>query len=291
MTTSPKRPPGALFIILACIAWSFSGVLSKWAPWSAFTIIGARALFTAIVFGFLRRSAKPSFTRGNVLGALGVMLTSVLFIIANKMTSAANAIVLQYAMPVVVILAYWVIYKQKPSKLDALAAMFIMAGVVLCFLGGLGRGSLLGDALALLSSITFALVFFAARLPGADPMEYGYLGNLLSALFLLFIPFDAQFSLAPQAILAALLMGISLTTGYLLFAMGMRTRVHPVTAAIVANVEPVLNPIWAFLFLGENPGLYSILGAVLVIASVTAYSVIKSKMEQKTVASQGEATF
>lgn len=274
---SNRGPSGTLYIILACAAWSFSGVLSKWAPWSAFSIIGARALIASFVFGLSRKSFRPVMTRGNILGAVSVMLTSALFIVANKLTTAANAIVLQYAMPVVVILAYWIIYKQKPGKLDTAAALVVLCGVALCFMGGLKWGSLLGDSLALLSSVTFAMVFFAARLPDADPMDYTYMGNLLSLLFLLFIPFDPNFTLSLQALLAAALMGICLSLGYLLFTLGMRTGVHPVTAAIAANVEPVLNPIWAFLFLGENPGPYSIAGAALVILSISAYSVLKNK--------------
>ena len=127
------------------------------------------------------------------------------------------------------------------------------------------------------TAFTFALVFFAARFKDADPMDYTYLGNLGSCLFLLYIPFDQHFTLAPRAVLAALLMGLCLTAGYLLFTAGMRKGVHPVTAAIVANVEPVLNPIWVFLFLGENPGLYSILGAFLVILAVTIYSLLKNR--------------
>ncbi|NLW19922.1 MAG: EamA family transporter [Clostridiales bacterium] len=280
--THPRRAPsGALLIILACAAWSFAGVLSKWAPWSALSIIGARALVTTLVFGLSRKSFRPSLSRGNLLGALGVLLTSALFIIANKLTSAANAIVLQYAMPVVVILIYWVVYKQRPGWLDVGAALLVLGGVALCFMGGLGRGGLLGDTLALLSAFTFALVFFSARLKDADPMDYTYLGSLLASLFLLYLPFDRQFTLAPQALLAVGLMGLCLTAGYLLFTAGMRKRVHPVTAAIVANVEPVLNPIWAFLFIGEHPGTWSILGAALVILGVSTYSVLKNRQERR----------
>ncbi len=274
-----KGPGGAALVILACVAWSFSGLLSKWVPWSAFSIIGARALMTAMVFAFSRRTFKPTFGRGTWLGALGVMGSSVLFIIANKLTTAANAIVLQYAMPIVVILASWVFWGQKPGALDIAASLIAMGGILLCFMGGFGRGSLLGDALALLSAFTFAMVFFAARLPDTDPADYTYLGSLLSLLFLLFIPFDPAFSLSPLPLLGILAMGVCLSAGYLLFTAGMRTGVHPVTASIVANVEPVLNPLWVFLFLGEDPGPLSLLGAALVILSVSVYGVMKNRSQ------------
>ncbi len=277
----PFKPSGAAYIILASLVWSFAGVLSKWVPWSAFSIIGARALFTTLVFARKRGTFKPSLTKGNLLGAFGVLATSTLFIIANKLTSAANAIVLQYAMPLVVILGYWVLRGKRPSFLDAVSGLVVLLGVVLCFMGGLGRGALLGDALALLSAFTFALVFFAARLKDADPADYTYLGNLVSCLFLLFIPFDAAFTLRLPVLLAVLLMGFCLSAGYLCFTAGMKARVHPVTASILANVEPVMNPFWAFLFLGENPGLFSILGAALVLLSVSVYSVLKGRADRR----------
>lgn len=275
------RLSGAAYIILAAAAWSFAGVLSKLAPWSAYSIIGARSLVTALVFALRRKTFKPSFTRGNLIGAFGVGITSSLFIIANKLTSAANAIVLQYAMPVVVILGYWVLKGKKPSRLDSVTVVVVLLGVVLCFMGGLGRGALLGDAIALSTAFTFALVFFAARMKDADPQDYSYLGNLVNVLFLLYIPFDKDFVLSPVALIAVGLMGVCLTLGYLFFTAGMKQRVHPVTASILANAEPVLNPIWAFVFLGENPGVYSLIGAALVLISVSVYSVLKGRAEKR----------
>lgn len=276
------RGKGAVYIVLASLVWSFAGVLSKWAPWSAYSIIGARALFTAVFFGFVRKSFKPSFSKGNLLGAFAVASTSILFIMANKMTSAANAIVLQYAMPVVVILGYWVFRGQKPGRLDIAASLCVLAGVALCFMGGLGRGAFWGDTVALISAFTYALVFFAARMPGADPADYTYLGNLVASLFLLYIPFDSGFTLSPSALLAVLLMGLCLSFGYFFFTAGMRAGIHPVTASILSNVEPVMNPLWAFVFLGENPGVVSLMGVALVLISVSVYNVMKTRQQAKT---------
>lgn len=279
------RGKGAVYIVLASLVWSFAGVLSKWAPWSAYSIIGARALFTAVFFGFVRKSFKPSFSKGNLLGAFAVASTSILFIMANKMTSAANAIVLQYAMPVVVILGYWVFRGQKPGRLDIAASLCVLAGVALCFMGGLGRGAFWGDTVALISAFTYALVFFAARMPGADPADYTYLGNLAASLFLLYIPFDSGFTLSPSALLAVLLMGLCLSFGYFFFTAGMRAGIHPVTASILSNVEPVMNPLWAFVFLGENPGAVSLMGVALVLISVSVYNVMKTRQQAKTLPS------
>lgn len=277
MESKTKAVPGAVLIAAACVAWSFSGMLSKWTPWGALSIIGARALIATLAFGALRGEFRVKPSKETWLGALGVALTSLTFITANKLTTAANAIVLQYAMPAVVILASWLIFRQRASRLDLMAAVITMLGVALCFISGLTVGNPLGDLLALASAVTFAVVFFAARLPGTDPMDYSYLGNALSCVFLFAIPFDGQFVLTTQTVLAAVMLGVCLTLGYFLFSRGMRAGVSPITASIVANIEPVLNPIWVFLVLGETPGLFTFLGAALVLCSVTAYSVISAR--------------
>ena len=172
MLLKGKGLQGVLLIVLASIAWSFAGVLSKWAPWGAYSLIGGRALVATLIYAAVRGGFKVRTSGATWLGALGVMTTSALFIVANKMTTAANAIVLQYAAPIVVILFCWVYFRQRPTKLDILAACITGAGVVLCFMGGLQGGSPLGDTLALLSAFTFATVFFAARMPNTDPLDY-----------------------------------------------------------------------------------------------------------------------
>ena len=273
---------GALLIALGGIAWSFSGVLSKWTPWGPLSIIGGRALLATFAFAVIRKGFKLKLSPGNLLGALGVLLSSLLFIIANKLTTAANAIVLQYAMPVVVILGCWVFFKQKPTGLDLVATAVTLSGVALCFYSGFKGGNPLGDLLAFISAFSFAMVFFAARMKNTDPLAYSYLGNLVSCVFLLAIPFDPGFVLSARALFAVVMMGIALTGGYLFFSRGMQAGVSPVTAAIVANVEPVLNPIWVFLVMGEVPGIFTFLGAALVLCSVTGYSLIKARREART---------
>ena len=261
-------------ILLACVCWSFSGLLTRLIPWNALTIAGARALVAAVFLGLARRDFRPANTFGNWLGAFGVMATSVLFILANKYTSAANAIVLQYAMPVVVILFEAVVRKKRPSKLDAAGVAVILAGVVLCFLEGLTPEGMLGNALALGAAFTFAIVYLAARRPDCDALSYSYQGNLATAVLALYLPFDPGASADITPFLAALGMGVALTLGYLFFSLGMKRGVPPVTAAIVSNIEPILNPTWCFLFLGEFPGVLSIIGALIVLTAVTAYTIL-----------------
>ena len=265
---------GAIQVALGAISWSFAGVLGKWLPWNALTINGVRSLVAAVIMGVSRHSFRVRFTRGNVLGALGVMLTSILYMAAMKLTTSANAIVLQYAAPAFVILFCWLFYGQRPSRRDVAAAALIMVGVVLCFADKMGGGRLPGNILAILSAVTFALVFFCAKMPDSDPAEYSYLGLLLCVPSALFGFFDPGMSAEPTQWLAAIGLGVCLAGGYYFVSAAMG-RVSPIFTVLLSNLEPVLNPVWVALFLpelGEVPGGLSLVGSIIVLVTAGVYS-------------------
>lgn len=269
-----QRLRGTLQVALAALSWSFAGVLCKWLPWNSLTINGFRSLFSALLLGLARGGFRVRLTRGTVLGALGVALTSLFFICATKLTSSANAIVLQYAMPAFVIAFLWIFFGQRPSKRNLLTAACVLCGVILCSWEGLtGSGSALGDAMGILAAISFALVFFCSRLPDANTADYTYLGCAMGIPFALCAAGDPAFSLAPVQWLAMLGMAACLAGGYFFIGRGM-ANTSPVTAAILANLEPVLNPLWVFLFLGERPGVLTLAGMAVVLTAATIYSIL-----------------
>lgn len=274
---------GALHVALGAICWSFAGVLCKFIPWSPFTINGIRSLFAAFLLGILRKRFSVRVTRGNLLGAVGVASTCILYMIALKFTTAANAIVLQYAMPVFVIAFCWIFYKQKPGMSNTITAAFVILGVILCSWEGLtgqagGSNHLLGDVIALISAVTFSLVFFCSRLPDADSQEYSYLGLLMCIPFAFYAFFDSKMTLVPAHWLAAILLAGCLGMGYYFIAKGMK-QVSPISAALISNLEPILNPIWVFVFMGENPGVLTIVGAAIVLTAATVYTLLGNKHE------------
>lgn len=267
----------ALLVALAGVSWSFAGILGRYASWSALSLAGYRAAIAALLLGMIRKSYRPVNTHWNWIGALGVMLTSLLFMYANKLTSSANAIVLQYASTAVVILLQLLIMKIRPKRVDVVAAAFVMLGVVLCFCQNLGRGRLLGDVIALISAFTWAMVFFAGRMPGVDSLAYTYQGNLLLSIAIIAVPFDPGVRAGGlNSLLAASAMAVCLFAGYFCFSTGMRMKISPVTASIVSNIEPVLNPLWVMLFLHESPGILSICGTAVVLITATLYSLRKN---------------
>ena len=273
---------GALQAALGAIFWSFAGVLGKWLPWNAFTINGIRSLVAVVLLAIARGSVRVRLTRGTVLGAVGVMLTSVLYMAAIKLTTSANAIVLQYAAPAFVILFCWLFYGQRPSLRSVVTAALIMLGVVLCFADRMGGGSLAGNLLAILSAVTFALVFFCARMPDTSPRDYSYLGLLMCVPSSVCGFFDPNMSARPTQWLAVLGLGVCLAGGYYFVSAAMG-RVSPVFAVLLSNLEPVLNPIWVALFLpglGEVPGGLALVGAAIVLVTAAAYSLAPAEGER-----------
>ena len=281
-TMQPKTK-AILQIALACTLWSFAGLLSKMVPWNALSIVGFRALVAVILVGIYRRDFRPKLSKGTWIGAGGVLTTAILFIFANKLTSAANAIVLQYAMPIVVILYSVVFRKKRPSRLETGTVLAAGAGILLCFAQGLKGGGMLGDLLSLLSAVTYAVMFLAGQREDCDALSYTYLGALAGCALMLFMPFDPAVSANPLEWLMAGLMGVCLGFGYIFFSAGMRSGISPLTAAIVANVEPILNPTWCFLFLREWPGYLTLSGALIVLIVVSVYTILSSRTQARAV--------
>ena len=267
------------WILIAVILWSAQGVLGKANSWSPISLTAVRAIFAALVLGIYRKSFKPAKEKVNWLAAVFVAMTGVLFLLANNLTTAANAIVIQYVMPVFVIILSAVIWHKKVSGIDVLCSIIMLAGVALCFVSGLSGGAFWGNVFALLSAFTYAMMYLSARLKGSDVLSYTYQGSLLCLLLLCYIPFDGAFVLDLPNVLSAAAMGLCVGFGYICFAKGFSLDIDPVKASVVSYVEPVLNPIWVMIFIGETVTAWSIAGIVLVLATAIYYSLVNSKQQ------------
>ena len=295
-----RRIKGSLLVFASALCWSFSGVLGKNLSWNGLSKTGVRAVVAVLIYAAYRKSFKVKLSKSTLVGALGVFLTSLLYMLALTMTTSANAIVLQYSMPVYVVLINYLAFRIKPGIKQLIALPLLLAGVALCCISGSVGGQKLpnarwGNALALLSGFTFSLVFVAGRMKGADSVDYTYFGNCLSMLLVfsaLLDPnvrfgFDGE-TLGDWALI--LLMGVSLGMGYLLLGIGLRTA-SPVSAAILENLEPALNPVWVFLFLGERPGTPGIIGCLIVLFTVTVYSALPEGKRKRTISAETKNEF
>jgi len=209
-----RKKFGNVYIILAALLWSTAGVCVKYIPWSAYSIACFRSICGAITFCIVMRKPHITFNRWNIAGALAMFLTGVLYMSAIKLTTAANAIVLQYTAPILIILYNTIFEHRKPSRLDLIITACVIAGCVLAFSDQLEGGGMLGNLLALASGVTFAGLMIINRKPQTDAMESQLLGNLLSVLILMpFLLTDRAVVFDWRIIGAALFLGFQLLRG------------------------------------------------------------------------------
>ena len=263
-----------LCVFLASVCFSTGGLFIKLVPWSALAINGARNLIGAAVIGIylLIKRHRLVFSRTVFVGAISLIGVTTLFAISNKLTTAANAIVLQFTAPVFVILLMALIYRTKPSKADVITCAAVLFGVCLFFLDGIRAGSLTGNITAVLSGICYAGVFMMNAGKNADALSSSFLGQLTAGI--LFAPLclrETDFSLPVTA--AVLALGIIQVGGaYILFSEGIR-KTPPVTASLIAGMEPIMNPLWVAIFYGERVSALSIAGSVLVVGAIVIYNI------------------
>ena len=276
--TNRRTWPSVMCVIAASVCFSTGGLFMKLIPWSALAINGARNLIGACVIGLFMLVTKhrPVFNRTVAIGALSLMSVTTTFALANKMTTAANAIVLQFTAPVFVILLMALLYHSRPRKADILTCAAVLLGVVLFFIDGIRAGNLAGNLVAVLSGICYAGVFMMNTGKGADALSSSFWGELAAGVLLTPLCLrETDFS-APT-LLAVLSLGVIQVGGaYILFSLGIRNT-PPVTASLITGLEPILNPLWVMIFYGEPFTVLSAVGAVIVVGSIVIYNVWNAK--------------
>ena len=272
------RNRSVLCVFLASMCFSTGGLFIKLVPWSPLAINGARNLIGAAVIGIylLATRHRLVFSRRVFIGALSMIGVTTLFALANKMTTAANTIVLQFTAPVFVILFMAVIYRQKPGRLDVIICFLVLLGVVLFFVDGIRAGNLAGNIIAVLSGICYAGVFMMNTGKDADAISSCFLGQLAAGI--IFTPMcfgETDFSLP---VLAAVIdLGVVQVGGaYILFSIGIKNT-PAVTASLLTGLEPIMNPLLVAAFYGERVTTLSIIGSVIVVCSILTYNVCLTK--------------
>ena len=262
----------------ASLCWSLGGLCIKFIPWSAMSIVGLRALLAAGVFAVYRRGVKINFTRGNILAALCLSATTILFVFANKMTTAAAAILLQFTAPAFIILLQFILYRARPKRSEIIAVSITICGMLLFFADRLEPGNMLGNILAIASGLSFAGVFVCNKRPDTDPEHALFLGFLINAAigtpFAFFKGAGGAFASADVKAwgFMALLGVVQVGLAYVFFSMGIKST-PALLACLITALEPVLNPIWVALATGERPGPFALTGGAVIVATVVAYNV------------------
>jgi drug/metabolite transporter (DMT)-like permease len=263
-----ERRKAILFLVIAATLWSTSGVLIKMMDWQPLAILSARSLFASLVFLVYLRRLPKRFNRWQLMAAGASILTQFLFITSTKLTTAANAIFLQYTAPIyIVLLAFWFL-REKPSRTDWVSMFIIFLGLFFFFGDKLSTGGLYGNILAILSGVTSAvmMVSFRAQKNGT-PEESFLIASLFTAI--LGFPFVLKEAWTVNNWLIIAFLGIfQIGLAFVFFTKAIK-HIPALEANLVGTLEPVLNPLWVFLLLGESMGAFALIGGLVVLSGVT----------------------
>ncbi len=267
---TPSRSTVVLYLILAAVLWSTSGVLVKILDWHPLSIWAGRStLAFGVFFIYLRRFPwkRPSWAK--IIGIICFLSTQLLFITSNRMTTAANTIFLQYTAPIyIVLLAYWFL-RERPERADWITMGVIFVGLFFFFGDELSFDGTIGNLLALLSGVTLAGMTVAMRAQkDGSPAETIMLSHLIAGI--IGMPSLVRETFTPQSLGIIAFLGIfQIGLAFVLYSIAIK-HVPAMESTLILTLEPILNPIWVFLILGESPGQHALIGGIIVVGAVTA---------------------
>ena len=269
-----KRNVAILQMALCAGLWSIAGIFIKLIPWHPMVIAGLRSLLAgAVVLVYMKvRGWKLKISKNSVTSGIFLCITFCTFVVANKLTTAANAIVLEFTSPVFIVVLSALFFGQRFTKADLITVALTLGGISLFFFDQLTPGGMAGNFVALSAGLFQACTYiFVGRDDDSGRMSGIFIGHLLTAL--VGIPFalfhTTQFTALP--VVSILVLGIlQLGIPYVLF--GEASRVcPPLMCSLIGAVEPLLNPVWVFIFDGEHPGPWALVGGIIVIVTITCW--------------------
>lgn len=257
-----------LLLLGASFLWSTGGFLIKLVDLSPLGIACIRSLITATVLLIAIKKPKLEFSMNKILGAISYAAMGICFIASTKLTTAANAILLQYTAPIyIAIFGGWLL-KEKASKKDWITIFFVVIGMMIFFLDDFGGGKLLGNLIAIVGGIAMAFnTIFMRRQKSENPLENIFWGCIIT--FIITLPFAFAKVPSAKSILGLLLLGIfQLGISFILYSKAIK-KVNALEATFISLVEPLLSPLWVFLTIGELPGFFAVIGGIIVLSAVT----------------------
>lgn len=282
MPISTEKRNAMIMMATCAILWSTAGIFIKFIAWNPLIIAGARSLIAGIVLGvFMWKTGRHLIiNRYSVFAGIGLSGTCISFVIANKLTTAANAIVLQYTAPIFILLLSFLLFKKKMTASEIMVVISVTIGISLFFFDDLDRGNLVGNLMGISAGFFLALMFVCiGQVQENDSLRMS--GILLAHTFttvigLLALPF-VTFNPTSTELFFVLLLGVfQLGIPYVLYTLASK-HCSPLACSLIGTLEPLLNPVWVFLFVGEVPGFYALIGAVVVIFSISIWLIAQNK--------------
>lgn len=274
MKNSSEHTKGILAVFLTALLWSSGGLFIKLVTLSPMQISFFRCLIAAIVFAALFRNKILKLNPLALLNSFSYAAVLILFVIATKTTTAANAIFLQSTAPIYVLIFEPILTKTKLEKINIITIAVCFLGMILFFTGDLTPGDIKGNLAALLAGVAFAAFFLGMK---KNDKQYGeasiFYGNIIVALIC--IPFVTEIrELSFNNLWMLVFLGVfQIAFAYALFSYGIK-KILAVEASIISMLEPVLNPVWVFIGYGEVPSVYAIIGGLIIISAIAIRTLI-----------------
>jgi drug/metabolite transporter (DMT)-like permease len=276
-----------LLVLAAAIIWSTGGLFIKWTTLTGLELSFGRSLLAAITVAIFTRREGFGLNGITLLASLLYAALLLLFVLATKETTAANAIFLQYTAPLYVLVLEPIFYKEKFKQRDLITVIFCVIGMSLFFVGKLRPQDVTGNLLALASGVCFASYFLLLRHPSARAVNRAssvIYGNLLVVIICAPAGLRALASISvPDALSVVYLGVVQIGVAYTLFTLGMARGIRSLDAGIVGYIEPVLNPVWVFLVLGERPSNWALIGGAIIVGAVAVHTTLKAKEGRRAI--------
>ena len=276
-----EKNKATLAMVVCALMWSISGICIKMISWNPLVIASVRSMISTLVLLIIMKRAGHKVKLTKTAAVIGLSNTAgmLTFVTANKMTTAANAIVLQYTCPVWVLLIAVLFLKERAKKYDIAAVGLCLVGMVLFFLDKITPGNMTGNVLAIVAGVTMGVMFTAtAKAKDLSERFNGlFFGQFFTAIAGL-AGFAAEpFSPTPKEIVFILILGvIQLGLPYALYAYA-SSHISALACSLIGMLEPMANPVWVAIFYGEVPGKFALIGAVIIIATTSLWCVIQNR--------------
>jgi drug/metabolite transporter, DME family len=271
-----------LCLLFAAVLWSLAGIFIKFLSLPPLTIVFYRSLFASLFFAFFVRRSIAVPRVALLVSALAYTAAISAFVSANKITTAANAIALQYTAPMFVFMIVHFLFGEKITGASWISLVLGMLGIAVICVGSAGQPDAVGVMIALLSGLLFSIYMVSLRfLKEFNPGTLTFLNNLVCCLMLLpLVGSELSLSLKEGWIVAV--MGIvQLGIPYWLFSKGLE-QISVQEASLIVLIEPVLNPLWVALIVGELPSGATLVGGFCIVGSL-AFRYLRSSLNPQTV--------
>lgn len=282
-----KKYIGILLMLACALLWSANGLCIKLTPWNSMVLAGWRGFAGAVTLFLAMKllKMKISINVRTVLIGVCVCATGFLYIIANRLTTAANAIVLQYTSPVWLVVLSMAFFKKRYRWLDYAAVLLTVGGIALFFMDELGLGGALGNLIAVIDGCSLGAAYLLmGESEGGNRLSGTLVGLVLMAI--VGIPFTAVYPPEVTATSAAMVavMGIfMLGLPYALYSVAIN-YCPPLGCVLISSIEIVLNPMWVWLGTGEMPDTFALIGSAIILITVTLWCALGGAHEKSIAA-------